>query len=945
MADVPSTPSPTDLVERDVEWSRLTTLVDRAFQGRGGSAHVLGEPGIGKTALVRALADHARSRGASVWFGSASELETRSPFGTLRRLLDTPVRALSAQQHAQLAAGPGRLALSSLWQRTHPVGANLPTQADMLHSVGWLTGELVGASPTVLVIDDVQWADEESLLFLGWLRERLTEMPLIVVTTMRDVVLSQAPSLAALISDRDAAVLRPDPLSVSGIDTVLGGMGAQASPGAAATLREVTNGNPFLVHALSAALRAESPAPLSPGRIRSAVPDSILTFMLSRMANLTPTEQRLAQATAVLDSATFPVAVATARIDLSDNPAQAADSLRSVGLFASGQGLRFRHALLRSAVYSSIGIDTRESLHRSAATVLGKSGDWARAAAHLLSCEGAGDEFAVRVLREASRQAEALGAPETVVLLLQRAVAEPPEPSVLPEVLLELGTAQLRMLDMACIETLQCGADLVVTPQEKAPFVLAIANALSYAGEHLRAARVLGELLESLPVSDRDLAMTVEAAWIAVGLLIPEYAPSVLARLRAHQGLTGATVGERLVLIQQVSASVYANEPAHVTESYANRVIGDWDTAEQFPETGDWVWPRLFLGRIGQFDRVRRLADEAYVRAEQRGSVLGMVASAFVRAFTDADAGELRSAEEHYVLMRKVDAAPGQSRSLLMDILSRGGLAQVLALQGRAPEALAALGPFDGGLPPDAPVDGIAVLEVGRGTTALSIGDYNGALAAAKQINRLGASVGVDSPLWFGWRVLAVRALRGLNRLEEAGILAREHLELCEQNGASHLYAEALSIAASVMDDEERAVAQAREAVALLAGSGARLREGHANLTLGTLLRRAGHRSLARAPLRVARDILASCGAAPAAEFAAAELAATGAHAGRGDLTRLTPSQQRVAELVLAELSNTAIAAQLQVSRKTVETHLSAIYRKLGISSRHQLTPAHVGIR
>lgn len=944
MATVASTASPRDLVERDVEWSRLTTLVDRAFHGRGGCAHVIGEPGIGKTALVRALADLARSREASVWFGSTSELETRSPFGTLRRLLDTPVHDLSPQQRAKLEDGPGRLALASLWQGTELRGASRPTQADMLHSVGWLTGELVGSSPTLLVIDDIQWADEESLLFLGWLRERLTVLPLIVVTTMRDVLLSHSPSLATLISDRDATILRPGPLSISGIDTVLGEMGTQATSGSAAILREVTNGNPFLVRALSAALSAESPEPLSPGRIRSAVPDSVLSFMLSRMANLTATEQKLARAAAVLDGARLSIAVATAEIDSSENPAHAADTLRGIGLFAPGRDIRFRHALLRSAVYSSIGVDTRDALHRSAATVLGQAGDYARASAHLLSCAGVGDGFAVNVLREAARQADALGAQETVVILLRRAVAEQPDSSVLPEVLLALGTAQLRMFDMASVETLRRGADLVVTPREKVPFVLAIANALSYAGEHRRAAGVLAELFGSLTDTDRDLAMTVEAAWIAVGLLVPEYAPAMLARLRAHGGLTGATVGERLVLIQQVSASVYANEPAHVTETYANRVIGNWDTAEQFPETGDWVWPRLFLGRIGQFDRVRELADAAYAKAEQRGSVLGMVASAFVRAFTDADAGDLRSAEEHYLLMRTAGSAPAQSHSLLMDVLSRGGLAQVLALQGRTSEALAALGPFDGGLPPEAPVDGVAVLEVGRGITALSIGDYDEALAAAKQVNRLGASVGVDSPLWFGWRVLAVRALRGLNRLEEAYVLAREHLDLCEQNGASHLHAEALSILASVSGDATLAVAQAREAVALLTDSGARLRAGHANLTLGTLLRRIGHRSEARAPLRVAQDILASCGAIPAAEFAAAELASTGAHASRGDLKRLTPSQQRVAELVLSDLSNTAIAAQLQVSRKTIETHLSAIYRKLGIAGRHQLTAAHVEI-
>ena len=112
-------------------------------------------------------------------------------------------------------------------------------------------------------------------------------------------------------------------------------------------------------------------------------------------------------------------------------------------------------------------------------------------------------------------------------------------------------------------------------------------------------------------------------------------------------------------------------------------------------------------------------------------------------------------------------------------------------------------------------------------------------------------------------------------------------------------------------------------------------------LTLGALMRRNGSKVAARDHLRVAVELLDRCGASPAAAFAREELAATGVRLPRTALL-LTPSERRVAELALAGLSNPEIGARLHVTRKTVETHLSAAYRKLGISGREDLRAEHL---
>jgi DNA-binding CsgD family transcriptional regulator len=172
--------------------------------------------------------------------------------------------------------------------------------------------------------------------------------------------------------------------------------------------------------------------------------------------------------------------------------------------------------------------------------------------------------------------------------------------------------------------------------------------------------------------------------------------------------------------------------------------------------------------------------------------------------------------------------------------------------------------------------------------------------------------------------------------------LSSEELELARIWGAPRALGAALRVA-GVVEGGQRGLALLEEAVEVLADSPAKLEHAKARTELGAALRRAKRRSEARDQLRHAVELATRCGAAALATRAETELLATGARPRRialSGLESLTPSERRVAELAAEGPTNREIAQALFVTPKTVEVHLSSVYRKLGIRSRSQLPAA-----
>jgi len=221
-------------------------------------------------------------------------------------------------------------------------------------------------------------------------------------------------------------------------------------------------------------------------------------------------------------------------------------------------------------------------------------------------------------------------------------------------------------------------------------------------------------------------------------------------------------------------------------------------------------------------------------------------------------------------------------------------------------------------------------------------GDLAGGAAELLDAGRRFDSVDSRNPALIAWRSRAALALLQLGELDEATRLAAEELELAREWGAPRALGTSLRVA-GLVEGGKSGLAQLGEAVEVLSDSPAKLEHAKARTELGAALRRAGHRVQAREHLRRAVELATICGAAALATRAETELRATGARPRRIALSgveSLTPSERRVAEMAAQGPTNREIAQALFVTPRTVEVHLTSIFRKLEISSRAQLAAA-----
>jgi DNA-binding CsgD family transcriptional regulator len=272
---------------------------------------------------------------------------------------------------------------------------------------------------------------------------------------------------------------------------------------------------------------------------------------------------------------------------------------------------------------------------------------------------------------------------------------------------------------------------------------------------------------------------------------------------------------------------------------------------------------------------------------------------------------------------------------------SAAELVQALTEQGRYEEAEAALANAGA----DGPVDAIGEAYTGtmvlnaRARLRLAQGDARAALADLVAVGRRQAAMREPNPATLDWRSRTALAYAALDRRPAALALAREELELARRFGAPRAIGIALRTVGAIADDLDRL----EEAVEVLGNSPARLEHAYALADLGVALRHRRRVVEAREPLRQALDLAVGCGAEPLAERARTELAIAGARPRREQLSgveALTANERRVAAMAAGGRSNREIAQALYVSHKTVEKHLTAAYRKLGVEGRDDLATA-----
>ena len=379
------------LVDRERELEAIERLLSRAGSQAGGLL-IEGPPGIGKSRLLAMARRH--STAVRVVNARGSEIERDIPFAVVRQLLEPVLHAASAQERAELLAGAGGLAERALVDSEHDEDVSDEPGSATLHGLYWFTANLVGRSPVLMIIDDVQWADVASLRWLAYLAQRIDGLNLMLLLAARPRQSDSDEHLwDSLAGVPDFETVRPRGLTLDGVALLTRDvMSLTPEPEFVAACQQLTRGNPFLVRELLSELAAAGVAPTAANvpLVERQTSRTVSRAALGRLRRL-PSECRAVADAAVVagDPCELPLAAAIAGLP-EDVASRAADALAEAFILDPGRPLNFVHPLVRSSVYADMGAAERHELHRQAASSLTSMGaPVERIALHLLASEPA----------------------------------------------------------------------------------------------------------------------------------------------------------------------------------------------------------------------------------------------------------------------------------------------------------------------------------------------------------------------------------------------------------------------------------------------------------------------------------------------------------------------------------------------------------------------------
>jgi DNA-binding CsgD family transcriptional regulator len=942
--------SETLFLEREAELGQLLERYERAAAGAGQFIVVEGSAGIGKTVLARAGCRLAAARGLIVLQARATPLESELAFGVVRQLLERPLLELPPPEQAVALGGAAALALPIVAPQLaapqapdrSPSGITAPLAA--LHGLYWLVANLAERGPLLLLIDDAHWADSPSLRFVDYLGRRLADIPVAVLLVVRSGEQGLASALLfQLVSDVDACVLEPRPLSESAVAVLVrAGLSAAAAEEFCLACHEVSAGNPFLVHELVAALEGEAVEPTAANAafVRQIRPATVKRAVLTRLARLGAVAGEIARALAVLGAGGRLRLAAELAGCRREEATKAIEALIAADVLVAGRRLEFVHPLVRTTVYDSIPPPRRALAHARAARLLGDEGAAPEAvAAQLLESEPSGEPRAVEALRAAAVRARAEGAPEQAATYLRRALEEPPSADRRGDILRELALAEAAALDPAAVADLRAALELIDDPATHAQVTLTLARLLVHQGRLDETVQALEQSIARLGEQDRDLTLRLEAELILSLVIGPSLPSAAWERLdRFHPDTEPDGIGKRLLLADFAGRASFLGRPAAEAAAFAEQALADWsDLLNAADGSGLFVTALNVLIWCDRLTEAQQLADQALADAAEHGAIPTVLMLAPFRSDIAYRRGDLLDAEAYARDAIAIASVHGPS---VDTCYAAGFLVQALLELGRLDEAAQVLSrhPVEEGVRRQLHYNWILYA---RGILRLAEGDYAGARDELLACGERLLDWGCVNPAVVPWRANAARAHAALGQQQAASTLAQEEVVRARAVGAPRALGIALRTAGLI--DPERSTELLAEAVAVLERSQAPLEHARALTDYGATLRRHGRRTDAREPLRRGLDLARRCHANLLAERARTELLATGARPRRERLTgidALTASERRIARMAAQAMTNRQIAQQLFISTKTVALHLTHAYQKLDITSRSDLPEA-----
>jgi DNA-binding CsgD family transcriptional regulator len=913
------------LLERDDELGRIAAAIADA----GRVIVVEGEAGIGKSALLSAGIELGRAAGARVFTARAGLLERDFGHGVTRQLFERPLVVATGSQRRRWLAGAAGLASPVLGlEATSAAGEMADPAVVAQHGLYWLTANIAGDGPLVLVVDDLHWADLASFRWLVYLARRLEDLPVVLLAAWR-VGEPHAPQnlLDALGGER----LTPQPLSIPAATVLVGReLERGCDLGIAAACHRVTYGNPLLLSQLTHALKADAELPLNAELITDRGARAVAPYVRGRLDGLPPPAADVAAAAAVLEGEVAPRQLAAmTTLELAE-VRKACDHLVEARLLSGRERLQFVHPLVRSAIYETLSPAGCAAAHRAAADVLDADGLADRAAVHLVLAELAGDPAVVARLTAAARRATQRGAVEEAVVLLSRALDEPPPLAARHEVLMTLAQAEWLARDEAAIEHARAALDAADSPAQFEAAAILLARLLGPAGHQQEAVDLLARTADKLRQAAPERALRLEVQRLSWSLMLPRPPRGIgrSARLLAAQVPPGSLQAQILNATAAPIAAMTGVLPASAAADMVLSALEDRRMLEDLSITAPFHWLLATLGHCERLDDYSEWVKRRAQHAARSGSRIEPPLMAMHRARIAWLHGNLAAAiEEARQALKDTEAygffVPFTVASLVSALVEQGQLDEaehVLARHGMA--------------------NGTTftwwMLVAPRIKLAVARGD----LCRARE--QLAAAPYERTSLPLQLAPYEVAVLLATGSTDEAREHARAMLAAAERFGAPG----ALGIAQRLLGlttGGTEGLELLRRAVDSLQLSPRRLELARALVDYGAALRRQKHRVAAREPLRHGLDLAQRCGATTLLQQAADELRATGARPRRLLLTgveSLTPSELRVARLVAQGRSNPEVAQALFITRSTVETHLQAAFRKLDLNSRDRLADA-----
>lgn len=902
------------LVGREPEQHRISALVAGARVRHSGVLVLLGEAGIGKTALL----DHAAELGADmrVLRVSGSEHESGLGFAGLHQLLGPAAKLIERIPPPQADALSVALTL-----RDGPAPERFAVSAAALT----LLSRFAEDHPVLVLVDDAHLLDSPSAEAIAFVARRLIADPVAVLVALRcepDAVLYDTglPTIALGGLDLPAATA-----------LVAHTTGVQPSHDHAELLHRTTEGNPLALVELACDVeRLDHTTPEVP----IPVPETVARTFSRRVSGLTESAQRAVLLAAIADGDLTVAGAAALRLGIDASLLVEAEK---VGLLAlRSDRVQFRHPLVRSAIYAVADPAARRAAHQAVAEALPSAQKDLRTW-HLSASRVGSDDVVADALAHSGQGAVARGAHGAAAMAFGRAAELTACHATRCGRFVQAGAAAWMAGQVHYADGLLHRATTAVDDVAMLAEIDGLRGNIALRTGSLRdALHLLVQASDRMAAVDVDRSMLLLADAVTACFYLCDTAAGAAIADTLEERLNGC--GSPIAAVRARTAIGMARILAgadgvpwlrHAVAS----LTADPDRYTD-PQRPDWsVIGTLFLR---ESIAGRELVDRVVSTQRARTALGALPNLLFHTARDDATTDRWRSAEAGFDEAVGLARETGQTTDLAVSL---AGLAWLQARMGRLDDCRANRREARELAAEHHIVLAWLWTEFAAGDASLAVGDAIDAARHYRDLYDTMRRIGVrDVDLGPGPEL--AEALLRVDDLTGAREVADEYLAEAQAKGQSWALARGHRGAALVASDTDEQTARFEQALSFHRDGIDLYEEARTHLAYGAALRRARRRAAARPQLRCALEQFERLGARPWADFAATELNATGEHVRRASeryQATLTPQEIRISALLANGRTTKEAAAELFLSPKTIEYHLRRIYQKLGVNSRSEL--------